>query len=105
MNNKKHFPLILIVVLLAGAAFSACNRQPSRSPNEKRYDLKGKVVVVEKDKHSVTIAHEDIKDYMPAMTMPFVVKDDWVFGVLVPGDQVSAVYVVDGTKSWLEGLV
>jgi len=103
MNNKKLLSLILITVFF-GASFS-CNRQPARSPNEKRYDFKGKVVVVEKDKRSVTVAHEDIKDYMPAMTMPFVVKDDWAFDVLVPGDHVSAVYVVDGTKSWLEELV
>jgi len=106
MNNKKTLPPILIAVFLfACASFSGCGRQPSRSPTEKRYDFKGKVVTVEKDKHSVTIAHEDIKDYMPAMTMPFTVKDDWAFDVLVPGDQVSAVYVVDGTQSWLEELV
>ncbi len=106
MNNKKTLPLILItLILIAGGVSWSCNRQPTRSPNEKRYDFKGKVVSVEKDKHSVTIAHEDIKDYMPAMTMSFAVKDDWAFDVLVAGDQVSAAYVVDGTESWLEGLV
>ena len=106
MKNKKTFPLILIAVFLfAGGTFWGCRRQASRSATEKRYDFKGKVVTVEKDKHSVTIAHEEIKDYMPAMTMAFTVKDDWAFDVLVPGDHVSALYVVDGTQSWLEGLV
>lgn len=106
MKNKNTLPLILIAVFLfSGAGFWGCRQQSSRSATEKRYDFKGKVVLVEKDKHSVTIAHEDIKDYMPAMTMPFTVKDDWAFDVLVPGDNVSAVYVVDGTKSWLEELV
>jgi protein SCO1/2 len=106
MNNKKPLPLLLITILLfISAGFVGCNRQRTRSPTEKRYDFKGKVVVVEKDKHSVTVAHEEIKDYMPAMTMPFAVKDDWVFDVLVPGDHVSAIYVVDGTDSWLEELV
>lgn len=106
MNNKKPFPFFLIAVFLFGSAtFWGCRQQSSRSPTEKRYDFKGKVVTVEKDKHSVTIAHEDIKDYMPAMTMPFTVKDDWAFDVLVPGDHVSALYVVDGTQSWLEELV
>lgn len=106
MNNKKTRPLILIsIFLLAGTGFWSCRRQPSRSPTEKRYDFKGKVIVVEKDKHTVTVAHDDIKGYMPGMTMPFMVKDDWAFDVLVPGDQVSAVYVVDGTQSWLEDLV
>jgi protein SCO1/2 len=106
MSTNKHLPLILIAVFLFSCScFWGCRQQPSRSATEKRYDFKGKVVLVEKDKHSVTIAHEDIKDYMPAMTMPFTVKDDWAFDVLVPGDRVSAVYVVDGTQSWLEELV
>jgi protein SCO1/2 len=105
MNNKKTLPLILIAVfLLACSGFWGCG-QPKRSSTEKRFDFKGKVIAVEKDKRSVTIEHEDIKDYMPGMTMPFTVKDDWAFDVLVAGDHVSAIYVVDGTQSWLEQLV
>ena len=38
-----------------------------RSGSERRYDLKGKVLVVEADKRLVTVSHEDIKGYMPAM--------------------------------------
>jgi protein SCO1/2 len=102
MNLKLVFPLILSAVSLL---LSGCQSQPARSPNEKRYDLSGKVVSVERDKHLVTIAHEEIKDYMPAMTMPFTVKDDWVFGVIKPGDRIAAAYVVDGTNSWLEEVV
>ncbi len=75
------------------------------SPNAKHYDMSGKVVSVEADKHLMTIAHEDIKDYMPAMTMAFTVTDDWVFEVVKPGDQVAAALIVDGTKSWLENVV
>ncbi|HVQ38674.1 MAG TPA: SCO family protein [Pyrinomonadaceae bacterium] len=106
MKNQKPLQLLLItLLLLAGTTFSGCERKPARSPTEKRFDFRGKVVSVEKAQHSVTIAHEDIKDYMPAMTMPFTVRDDWAFDVLVAGDHVSAVYVVDGTQSWLEGLV
>ena len=105
MNNKKTLPLILIAVFLfACSGFWGCS-QPKRSSTEKRFDFKGKVIAVEKDKRLVTIEHEDIKDYMPGMTMPFTVKDDWAFDVLVPGDHVSAIYVVDGTQSWLEQLV
>jgi protein SCO1/2 len=105
MNNKKTLPLALIAVfLLACSGFWGCG-QAKRSSTEKRFDFKGKVISVEKAQRSVTIAHEDIKDYMPGMTMPFTVKDDWAFDVLVPGDQVSAIYVVDGAQSWLEQLV
>jgi protein SCO1/2 len=72
--------------------------------------LKGKVVAVEKDKHLVTVAHEDIKDYMPGMIMPFTVGEQsaWVFEApheVMPGDQITATLIVDGTQSWLEDLV
>ena len=87
---------------------SGCRQQRKHSATEKRYELKGKVVQVEKDQHSVTVAHEDIKDYMPAMTMPFQVGEGRlvVFEVpLVPGDHITATLVVDGAKSWLEDVV
>lgn len=94
---------VLVIVALSVATMlawvSGCHR---RSANEKRYDLKGKVVAVEKDKRLVTISHEDIKDYMPGMVMPFTVKDDGPLEILVVGDQVQATLVVDGAASWLE---
>jgi protein SCO1/2 len=106
MNNTKQLRLLLTAILLfALASLVGCNNQSKPSPTERRFDFKGKVISIEKNTRSVTIAHEDIKDYMPGMTMPFTVKDDWVFDVLVPGDTVSALYVVDGAKSWLEQVV
>lgn len=85
---------------------SSCQpKQRVRSATEKHYDLKGKVVAVDKEKREVTVAHEDIKNYMPSMTMPFGVKDDWVFEIATPGNQITATLVVDGTQSWLEDVV
>ncbi len=89
----------MLLLILSGCA-------PERSANEKRYDLPGKVVAVEKDKKIVTIAHEDIKNLMPAMTMEFSVPAAWVYDVpLVAGDQITATLVVDGLKMWLEDVV
>src|SRR3989441_11139237 len=111
MNNKKTLPLILIAVsLFACAGFWGCNRQPSRSATEKHYDLKGKVIAVEKDKHLITVAHEDINDFMPGMTMPFTVGEqaEWVFEPpheVVAGDQITATLIVDGARAWLEDIV
>jgi len=62
------------------------NCGPRRNPNEKRYDLKGKVVAVNKSDHTATIAHEDIKGYMPAMTMPFKIKNDADLEMLKAGE-------------------
>ena len=99
-----NLPALLTLWVLISMGLSSC--APKRSANEKRYDVKGKVVAVEKDKQLVTVAHEDIKDYMPAMTMPFTVPAAWVYEVpLVPGDHITATLVVDGVKSWLEDVV
>jgi protein SCO1 len=93
--------LLLILIAVIGGGVVSCNR---RSGNEKRYDLKGKVVIVEPEKHLVTISHEDIKGYMPGMTMPFTVKNESDLQMLVPNAEVTATLVVDGSHSWLEDL-
>ena len=93
---------ILVALILALAFHTGCRRDTS---NQKRYELKGKVLAVEKDKHLVTVAHEEIKDFMEPMTMPYTVRDEWAFDVLAAGDQITAVLVVDGTESWLENIV
>ena len=95
--NRSAFVSAFISVLLA-VALSACRR------NEQRYELKGKVVMVEKDKHLVTITHEDVAGLMPAMTMPFTVPNQTDIDYLAPEDQVTATLVVDGSQSWLENL-
>ena len=91
--------LFLIVCLCFGIS---CGR--SRA-NEKRYELNGKVVSVDREKSQVTISHGDVKGYMPAMTMPFNVPSEADLQILAPDDQVAATLVIDGSKSWLEDLV
>jgi protein SCO1/2 len=107
MRTNKTLVLILLVSgFIAIIGVSSCRpRQRVRSATEKHYDLKGKVVAIEKDNHLVTVAHEDIKDYMPAMTMPFTVEDEGSYEILAPGDQITATLIVDGARSWLEDLV
>lgn len=103
MNNTT-VSILLAISILVGMTLSGC--RPQRSATEKRYDLEGKVVAVEKNKKLVTVAHEDIKNLMPAMTMEFNVPAAWVYEVpLVPGDHITATLVVDGLKMWLEDVV
>ena len=108
INQKPLATILLLTCVLILGIVSACKRQPQArvpSPTEKHYDLKGKVVAVNKSEHTLTIAHEDIKDYMSGMTMPFTVKDDWVYEIATPGNQITATLIVDGTQSWLENVV
>jgi protein SCO1/2 len=90
---------ILDAALCACFVLVSCQRPP-----EQRYDLKGSVVAVDKDKRQVTVAHEPIKGFMDAMTMPFNVRDDWALTVLTPGQEVEATLVVQDDRSWIEGL-
>ncbi len=96
--KSRNWP-ILFVGISACLLCLSCQSTP-----EKRYDLKGEVVSVDKEQHLVTIAHEEIKGYMDAMTMPFSVKEDWALSALAPGQKIEATLVVQGDSSWIEGL-
>jgi protein SCO1/2 len=89
-------------------AVSACNsrpKAPEASSAAQRYEVKGKVVSVDKSNHKVTIAHEEIPGYMEAMTMPFTLPGDEYYDVIQPGSQILATLVVDQGRSWLENPV
>jgi protein SCO1/2 len=102
MNPQKGTKSTVVVLLMMCVWFGVSCR---RSGSEKRFDFKGKVVAVEPDKHSVTVSHEDVKGYMPAMTMPFTVANEADLQFLAPGDEITATLVVDGSHSSLEGLI
>ena len=51
----------------------------------------GRVVLVDKDKSGVTIAHQTIQGYMPAMTMHFKAADREVLGSVSAGERVRFV--------------
>ncbi|HJQ69581.1 MAG TPA: copper-binding protein [Blastocatellia bacterium] len=91
-----------LVVAAVTAALAACG---SGDANAQRYELKGKVEHVDKRGSAVTIAHEEIKGYMPAMTMPFKLKDESIYDELAPGDKVTATLVIAGNRSWLEDVI
>lgn len=82
---------------------AACSTQ-APAP-QRRFDLRGKVVAVNKNEGTVTLAHDAIPGYMAAMTMDYVVKDHWAFDVLKPGQTVTATVVVANDHTWLEGIV
>lgn len=103
MNSTyKTFTLALaclsIYLTLAGC------RLGSKEPQQ-RYELKGKVLNVDRRGGTVTIAHDAIPGYMEAMAMPFALKDERDFKILAPDDRVRATLVVAGARSWLEDLV
>lgn len=96
-NHLLSLPPLLVALCLTA---STCGPKPSGP--QKRYELKGKIIEVNKVERTATIEHEEIKDYMPAMTMPFFVKDDVELNIIKPGDTISTTLVVEGKSSWIE---
>lgn len=98
--------LFVFVVLF----FSACEKSvgnSNTSPSAKRYRLKGKIISVDKAAKKAKIDHEPVEGYMPAMTMDFPIRADWVWDELAPGAEISADLVVDNTADepyWLENI-
>jgi protein SCO1/2 len=89
----------LSAAVLGACLMIACQRVP-----EKRYALKGKVVAADKAQRQVTIEHEQIKGFMDAMTMPFNVREDWALSAFARGQAIEATLVVQGDRSWIEGI-
>jgi protein SCO1 len=99
LKDLNRYRPILSAVLCSCLLLPSCRHSP-----EQRFNLKGEVVSVDKAQRQVTIAHEEIKGFMDAMTMPFNVKDDWALQALAPGQTVEATLVLQGDRSWIEGL-
>ncbi|HYM01149.1 MAG TPA: SCO family protein [Blastocatellia bacterium] len=77
----------------------------ARKGQERRFELKGRVVSVHAKLRQVTIDHQEIPGYMPAMTMPYELRDDFALRIVKPGDDITATLVVSGASSWLQDAV
>jgi len=102
MQNTLSQVLAILIIGLALGFMSAACRKPAATG--KPYEIKGKVVAVDKTNRTATIAHEDIKGFMPAMTMEFRLKDNAMMEIISPGDQISGTLMVDGISSWIEAI-
>ncbi len=71
-----------------GPAAAAAAAAPAK-PKEERYPLTGEIVRVEADRKVLVVYHDEIKDYMPAMTMEFVVSPGDL-AIAKPGQRIRA---------------
>jgi protein SCO1/2 len=105
-SSKSLFRWVAIALLIAAAiaASSAWAIWGAGSKGE-RYEFKGKVILIEREKKRVTIDHEEIKGYMDAMTMPFPVRDEQELDGIESDDTIKGILVIDGDRYWIEKLV
>ena len=94
------------VVLAISAACSRAEKPhgvaaDNRSPAEQRYPLRGEIIAVNPDRKSLTVSHEDIPGFMPAMTMEFHVSDGDL-AIVKSGERIRAELVRAGDAFHLE---
>jgi Cu/Ag efflux protein CusF len=90
----KRMPLVLTAAsILALAVLASCHRVHPKSEgakgDEKLYYGVGVVESVDKSLKTIQIDHEDIKDFMPAMSMPYHVKNESMLDSFQKGDKVD----------------
>jgi protein SCO1/2 len=83
--------LRLTIVAAVFAFGAACARQPEA----RTYELTGQILVVKPETSEVLVKHEDIPGFMPAMTMPYVVKDPDLLKDRAAGDLITATLAVE----------
>src|SRR5258706_1278760 len=80
-------------------AVSACSS--SSRTDQHTYTLQGQVLSIDQSHREATIRHEDIKGFMPAMTMPYKLKDPKLLDRIEPGDLITAQLVVVPNDAYL----
>jgi protein SCO1/2 len=91
-------PAVFLLAVLLSA--NGC----SRPANTREYELTGQILRVETERNEVVIKHQDIKGFMPGMTMPFKVQDAELLKGKEPGDLVTATLVVEEVDAYLSSL-
>ena len=87
--------ILLTTVIAIGCA---------REPEARTYQLTGQVLVVRPETSEILVAHEDIPGFMPAMTMPYRVKDEALLKDRQPGDLIIATLVVEPEVAFLSSI-
>jgi len=93
---------LALILLSALALLTACGS--SKPVSSREYPLEGEVLRIKADRTEITIKHGDIKGFMPAMTMPFPIKNPALLDGLAAGDLVKATLVVTDEESFLSTL-
>ncbi len=87
---------VTTVAILTIVAAAACSNARARE-----YELKGQILAIDESRAEVTVKHEDIRGFMPGMTMAFAVKPAGAIAGKKPGDLIRATLVVEEALAYL----
>ena len=93
-------PLFALILFAALAGF-AC-RAPAPAP--RTFELKGQILAIDQARQEITVSHADIPGFMPAMTMPYKVRDATLLKGRTPGELIGATLVVEESDAYLQSI-
>jgi protein SCO1/2 len=123
---RLHGTPVIVAMLLAALLAAGCGRKAGAesaaeaTPKPEGWELRGQIVAVNKDRGTLTVHHEDIPNFMPAMVMEFKVSpgdlatakpnayirgwlyrsgDDWVLEKIWPDDDAARRTVEAATEA------
>jgi protein SCO1/2 len=93
----------LPALLIAVSLVAGCTRTETR-----QYPIHGQILAIgairPDGRTPVTVRHQDIPGFMPAMTMPYLVKDRRLIENLAPGDLFGGKLVLEGPDIYLDAI-
>ena len=92
---------LTLVAVLSVVALSHRNSPATQPAGVKAFEVLGHIRSIDASNKTVRITHEEIPNYMPAMTMPFPVKDVTLLKGLADGDSVQFELAVTDDDSWV----
>ena len=105
--NCRGIAIVLCVGMAAGLNVSCRDAKVGSvsapaATNVATFSVVGVVKELKSDGKTVIIKHQEVTNYMEAMTMPFRVKEMGLLGGLQPGDEVSFRLSVTEDESWID---
>ncbi len=94
--------LALVLILGSAVAWSGCDRSDKNEAGRRQYEARGIVRGFAPDHSTVHIEHEAIPGFMPAMTMPFIVRDQKEMANVQAGDAISFRLNLTERDSWID---
>jgi protein SCO1 len=89
-----------VFALAAAVSLAACGPKS----NQRTYPVHGQVVALTPDRQEATVKHGEIAGLMPAMTMPYKIKERSELDAVKPGDMIDATLVIVENDAFLTGV-
>jgi protein SCO1/2 len=103
--SRPAYTLVVPLAILVMAGAIACRRPAEQ---QRTYPLRGQILSIGDSRpdgrRELSIKHEDIPGFMPAMSMAYFVKTPSMLDGLQPGDLVNATLVINGSDIHLEAV-